>query len=370
LKINKKENQYRKILFIDIYYMKEKNTITDKMEEYIQYLNEKSEAYMKQREKVAIKQDENDNEIVQHTTDIIRQKWNVQQLKTTAKKYKLKISGNKNELKSRIFYHLYYSEHATKIQKLFRGNLQRKYNDLHGPAFFKRELCTNMCDFLSMEEMKTLPYSQFISYKDNDDFIYGFDIISLYNLLVKTGKDAKNPYNRNSISHTMMHTMKHLIKLSKLLKIPIDIEIEDIQVTQQKSIELRVLDLFQVIDSLGNYSDPAWFLSLNRPALQKFTRELMDIWNYRAQIADEVKKNICPPYGDPFRGYMMHHLYQMQNISQMHLFILPIIEKFVKMGIDKDSKALGAYYVLGALTLVNENAAASLPWLFQSVSYI
>ena len=29
---------------------------------------------------------------------------------------------------------------------------------------------------------------------------------------------------------------------------------------------------------------------------------------------------------------------------------------------------LGAYYVLGALTLVNDQAAIALPWLFQSVS--
>ena len=34
-----------------------------------------------------------------------------------------------------------------------------------------------------------------------------------------------------------------------------------------------------------------------------------------------------------------------------------------------EHKALGAYYVLGALTIVNETAATSLPWLFQSFSY-
>ena len=45
------------------------------------------------------------------------------------------------------------------------------------------------------------------------------------------------------------------------------------------------------------------------------------------------------------------------------------MEKMVNIGVDKDSKALGAYYVLGALTLVNEEAATSLPWLFQSVNY-
>jgi hypothetical protein len=46
-----------------------------------------------------------------------------------------------------------------------------------------------------------------------------------------------------------------------------------------------------------------------------------------------------------------------------------VLENLVNIGTDKDSKALGAYYVLGALTLVNSDAATSLPWLFQSVNY-
>jgi hypothetical protein len=49
--------------------------------------------------------------------------------------------------------------------------------------------------------------------------------------------------------------------------------------------------------------------------------------------------------------------------------VLTILERFVNSGIDQDSKALGSYYVLGALTLVNESAADALPWLFQSFSY-
>jgi hypothetical protein len=49
--------------------------------------------------------------------------------------------------------------------------------------------------------------------------------------------------------------------------------------------------------------------------------------------------------------------------------MLEIMEKLVNCGIDRDSKSLGAYYVLGALTLVNTEAATSLPWLFQSVNY-
>jgi len=45
------------------------------------------------------------------------------------------------------------------------------------------------------------------------------------------------------------------------------------------------------------------------------------------------------------------------------------LEKFVNSGVDADNRTLGAYYVLGALTLVNEDAATSLPWLFQSLNY-
>jgi hypothetical protein len=56
----------------------------------------------------------------------------------------------------------------------------------------------------------------------------------------------------------------------------------------------------------------------------------------------------------------------MFNIKKV---VLEVLEKLVNSGIDKDSKSLGAYYVLGGLTLVNQEAATSLPWLFQSVSY-
>jgi hypothetical protein len=58
----------------------------------------------------------------------------------------------------------------------------------------------------------------------------------------------------------------------------------------------------------------------------------------------------------------------MENVDDIRNIILDILEKMVNTGIDKDSKCLGAFYVLGALTLVNHDAATSLPWLFQSLT--
>jgi len=46
------------------------------------------------------------------------------------------------------------------------------------------------------------------------------------------------------------------------------------------------------------------------------------------------------------------------------------IENLIYNGINRDSQYLGASYVLSALTLVNESAAESMPWLYYSVAHI
>jgi hypothetical protein len=247
--------------------------------------------------------------------------------------------------------------------------LVNKYKKLHGPAALNRKLCTNANDFITLEPIEEINFHQFFSYKDNDNFIYGFDINSLHNSFLKS--EPKNPYNRNLISHEVLKNIKNLIRISKLLKINVNLIFEDDtkNLSNEKTIELRALTVFQNIDSLGNYSNADWFLSLNRLQTIKFMRDLMDIWNYRAQLEFQIKRNICPPIGDPFRNFNFNYIHTEMNLWNIKKTVLEVIEKLVNSGIDRDSKSLGAYYVLGSLTLVNENAASSLPWLFQSFSY-
>ncbi len=340
------------------------------MDEYINKIYSRCEKNLPQTKK--LEKISNDNMIMPTYSTchiLFENNYNVQQLKQITKHYKLKVSGNKKELVNRIYIYLKLSEVIIKVQKVFRGNLQRKYDALHGPAFKNRELCTNDSDFLTGESFKSMDFSQFFSYKDEDGFIYGFDVISLFNLIMKSGKVVKNPYNRNDISKLVIQNMRNMIRFSRILKISIDIEIKDDMVSNEKSTELRTLELFQNIDALGNYSDPAWFLTLNRVKLVKFIRELIDIWSYRAQLTNEVKRKICPPIGDPFRGFNLNYINSEESMDNVRKTVISILEKFVNNGIDTDSKSLGAYYVLGALTLVSENAATSLPWLFQSVAH-
>ena len=302
--------------------------------------------------------------------EVIRYNFNLPQLKLFAQQYNLKISGNKTQLINRIYSFLYFSKYIIKIQKTFRGIIARKYKSLHGPAILNRKLCTNADDFITMEPIEEIKFHQFYSYKDEDGFIYGFDINSLHNLFLnsKNSEIIFNPYNRNIIPKIIVNTIKHIVRLSRILKIHINLQFEDdsLNVSNEKALELRALSLFQNIDALGNYSDSQWFLSLDRNKLIKFIRELCDIWNYRAQITYEAKCNICPPNGNPFGNLSMPYIQTELNMINVKKVILKVLEKIVNSGVDKDSKTLGAYYILGSLTLVNENAATSLPWLFQS----
>jgi hypothetical protein len=306
---------------------------------------------------------------IQTYNDLVYNNYNVAQLKSFAKHYKLKITGNKPQLLNRLYSYLYLSFYIIKIQKVFRSMLVRKYKQLHGPASLNRKLCTNSDDFISMEPVEEINFHQFISYKDFDGFIYGFDINSLHNLFLKSDSEIKNPYNRNLIPESLFKDIRSLIRIGRILKININLNFEDNikNVSNEKAVEMRALTLFQNIDALGNYSNSNWFLSLNRNQLIKFIRELIDIWNYRAQLSVETKRNICPPIGDPFRNLSVQYIVTEQNLWNVKKVILEIMEKFVNCGVDRDSKSLGAYYVLGALTLVNTEAATSLPWLFQSV---
>ena len=303
--------------------------------------------------------------------NLVLYNYRLSELKLIAKHYKQKISGKKNEILNNLYNFLKLSHIIIKIQKNIRKMIVKRYIILKGPAFFKRELCNNQSDFYTLTEMKDIEYNQFISIKDKDGFIYGFDMISLYTYIKKNKKNPTNPYNRTefTLKNNPLNTINRLIKISKILNISTNIKIENENVSYAKQIELRALSIFQEIDALGNYTDSSWLLSLNIHQLITFIHELYDIWTYRAQIDHITKVSICPPLGNPFININMQYISNNLSLNQLKSTALSIIEKFIKHGINNEFKSLGACYVLTALTIVSNNAAISLPWFYQSVVY-
>ena len=131
--------------------------------------------------------------------ELTEKNYNVSQLKSICRFYKLKKSGNKKELIFRVYNYLKFSTFALKIQRVFRGHLVRYLDKLKGPGV--RSNCVNETDFYTLDNLKDLDKSQFYSFKDDDGFIYGFDICSLYNMIVKE-KQKKKPIQQERTTST------------------------------------------------------------------------------------------------------------------------------------------------------------------------
>jgi len=303
-----------------------------------------------------------DEEITNYQ-DICMYKFKLKDIKCLAKKHKLKLNGTKEVLMKRCYFYMYLSEKTILIQKYVRGFLQRKINKLRGKALFQRKLCTNTEDFLSFESISNIHPNQFFSFKDGE-FTYGFDIISLNNLILKNKNNILNPYNRNEIPNDIIFNFQHLLKLNKKLKLNINIDIEKQELLSlEKQNELKIVEFFQKMDGLGHCTNPNWFISLSNIELNQFVQKLMDIWYYRAEISHEIKKQICPPNGNPFKYiHVSLNNTRTKNLSN----ILLILNNLIHTDADRDGQCLGCYYILGALTLISYDAANSLPWLFHA----
>jgi hypothetical protein len=299
----------------------------------------------------------------------------IPQLKVICKHFSLKQNGNKNELMTRIYNFLYYSKFAIVIQRNMRHSLLKKYKKLKGEALFTRNKCVNDSDFYSLDPVEEIPINQFISICEEGKH-YGFDICSLYNLFHKNKlkfKDVKinNPYTRQEFPKRIFLNIKRIKRIGKLLNLPVELKIEEESNYEDKEFQFsqRVFKVFQLMDTLGNYTDINWFTSLDFNSNVKFFREIQDIWNYRSQLSNEKKREICPPFGNPFYNLNIDvnnvHLLSLEKIKKVNCHLM---EELIYTSNNEQSKSLGVWIVLTGLTLVNNAAAIALPWLFESVS--
>lgn len=310
---------------------------------------------------------------VKNYTDFCNKKNTLLQLKSICKHYKLKTTGNKEQLTNTIYNFLHRKYNALIIQRVWKKYCYKKYHLLHGPARYDRNKCVNETDFYTMDSILTIPYTQFFSFKDKDDMIYGFDIVSLeefiYNDNVSLNNEKTNPYNRSVFREEVKRDIDLFFKYSSFINKSIKPFVNELppKLNTRELIELRTKNIFYEIDNLGNYTNYEWFFNLNRVNLIRFIKELYDIWNYRANIEFITKNDICPPYGNPFIGIDINSLFDYP-IEALKIYSLRIMEQMIKIGINRESRCLGCNYVLCALTLVNTDAAEALPWLFYSVT--
>jgi len=316
------------------------------------------------------------------------------------------LMGTKKVLYEKLKHFFEQQRLAIIIQKTARRYLTKVVLDLIGPAKFNRKLCVNDNDFYTMEPLTNIPFDNFYSYKDKENFVYGFELSSLMQYIKVKEKSGemrriKNPYNRDSMKREIpkIYKLHHLIRVingtipkrelptriqtrprssshhndlrSRTLSIGIDsnynhaLMLETIREMRSKSNEQRTRELFIVIDQLGNYSDYNWFLNLDRGCYLRYYRILKDIWTYRAQIPTYTKIKICPLW-DPFGMFSNVNLGELTT-EQLMSRCLCVMEDMVYTGVEQQYRTIGSLHVLSVLTVINREARNNMPWLYESL---
>ena len=74
----------------------------------------------------------------------------------------------------------------------------------------------NSTDYYPLENISDLKINEFLSIKYNDT-VWGFNIISIYNLFIKSRDNiVLNPYIRERLHYSIFDKINRLIRLSKI----------------------------------------------------------------------------------------------------------------------------------------------------------
>lgn len=320
-------------------------------------------------------------------------KYSLADLRMLCSHYGIKKSGTKPELTQRIYMFLKHTYYVRRLQRMFRSFISNKYRAICGPGYLHTSKCVNDTDFYTFDKLSNIRPMELFTYRDSDDKIYGFHIASIFHLIISSYPNITNPYNRNVIPHTIIKNLYEKLIYGSFLGFRVSVKLNDenddddesdentmnantagggggVGLTREKQEELFIVDLFQHINTLGNYSDSEWFISLERIELIRFIRNIHDIWYYRANLTQEMKERICPPNGNPF---VLHNAQVNLNVltlltdAEIRTICVSIIDRIVRRGVSREDQCLGSFYVLATLTIVNEDARNAMPWLYEAV---
>lgn len=259
---------------------------------------------------------------------------------------------------------------AKKIQAWYRFHRGLFMVRRRGLGYWTRSILTNDADFFSTDPVQDISGQMFLSYKDEQNHVYGFDIRSLNALYIRAEQmqeKPQNPFTRKDFPEWLLNKKNTIIE--RLLKRGIPQEWVPIQPpTPEQQWRMKVVDLFNKIDELNYYSSPDWFIGLNLYGQVKFYRELFDIWNFRAGLSPAQKNAIVPQYPQKIFKHSPNTVSQ-QTIQVVQKLNMNTMRLLISSAEDRNDRILGAMYIITTFTLVNRQARIAYPWLYDSVAF-
>jgi hypothetical protein len=241
----------------------------------------------------------------------------------------------------------------------------------------RRYLCNNKEDFFLLIDMFDIPNNYFFTIKDAN-LNFGYDFRSFYNLSKKFDPknndiynsqvdNIKNPYTNQLLS--VDNKNKYMKQLNYVIEKGLTLDFPKRKMTPDELLRNKLVDVFQKIDFLDNYTDISWFEELDLKGLKKLYTLCEDIFNYRCNFTNEIKKRIVQ---DGVIFNMNKNTLEMLTEKHKKFIQNMLLDEFNRLcteGQNTDDRKLGAILILTALTEVSKKAAQALPHIAQS-SYL
>jgi hypothetical protein len=199
---------------------------------------------------------------------------------------------------------------------------------------------------------------------------------------VRRRRRRRNSSMDETTTATEVRSVFQLQRLgNRVADIPIFTQAQNITTYEEANtfIQEYTREFFMEADQLGNYTDERWFSSLERRQINVLFIELYDLWNVRLRtlMTQTQRRGFFPSFTDanPFNiipgtyRQTTARLFSGMNNITAKIVILFIMRQFISNSEDRDTRALGANYVLGCLTFVSRDARNALPWLYDAFNY-
>jgi len=282
--------------------------------------------------------------------------YKVYYLRQIIKYHNLNINTKQSKsclVKSLYYYFMKLHNYEKDINKIIfiQKNMRRK-------LILNKSQCNNSEDLISLESIYDIPDIYFMKILDTNGYYYGFDIRALDKMLKNNNK---NPYTLNNFSNREIVKINR--KIEYLKNKSFIIELKEDELSEEKRLELKMIDVFHNFDLLDNYTCHTWFYKLNLNQLKRLYHFTEDIWNYRTDLTLDMKKNIVKD-GIAF-NIPVHVIKKIKHKINLQKIILNEYERFINEGLSRDDKKLGVMLLLTGLVEVSDEAAFSMPHLVQ-----
>lgn len=293
-----------------------------------------------------------------------------------------------------------------KLQRWIKCRLVAYDKKLHGPTR-ARARAVNDSDFVSLDDIKDIPDKDFIALEDAKSFVYGFNLESVVDLILKSDDNFLETFKKQSDRLCYRQYVRTLYNHYCKIKInnpytrdllPCEFKLRVFQLYARKiytasvegnqsmqlgssrigvgngsagqgqgDIKQRVrnkcFSIFQKIDMFGYMTDIAWLMDENVKNLKFFYKRLALQWNLEFGLNNTARYRIARTHNLFSHAHLQEIMLSRADKYVLLDKILDTMNILVSNGEGEGDRNTGCILILYALAAINRRCVEANPWL-------